>query len=99
MGGIRLKKIFIVIIGIVFLLIGCRETKLIPYEEGGTVQDELVQDGLIGYKDEHGKVVIKAKYIFAEEFSKYGIAAVCDHEKGWIYIDKKGELKTESPKL
>jgi hypothetical protein len=75
-----------------YFLIGCRETKLVLYEEGGIVPNELVQDGLLGYKDEHGKIVIKARYIFAEEFNQYGIAAVCHPQKGWMYIDKRGKM-------
>ncbi|MGI5871518.1 MAG: WG repeat-containing protein [Bacillota bacterium] len=61
-----------------FLFVGCSEQKLIPYED---------ENGLSGYKDPNGRVVIAPKYIFAEEFSKYVIAPVCDEIRGWIYID------------
>lgn len=69
---------------IVFLLIllcstGCAPKNPISFEGA---------DGLVGYKDAWGRVVIEPKYIFAEPFSKYGIAPVCDAEQGWIYIDR-----------
>ncbi len=49
------------------------------------------KDGMWGYQTAEGKIVIDAKYILANEFSKYGIASVIDDE-GWAYINTKGEI-------
>lgn len=48
------------------------------------------KDDLWGYKNHKGKVVLSPRYILAEEFSKYGIAAVLE-DSGWKYIDEKGK--------
>lgn len=64
---------------------GCEErvtAKLIRFQK----------NDLWGYKDTSGKVVLKPRYIFARDFSRYGIAAVCDPEQSWIYIDTKGNF-------
>ena len=52
------------------------------------------EDGLMGYKDQKGNVVIKAQFDDAEKFSQ-GIARVYDKYKGAAaYIDTKGKLIT-----
>lgn len=77
-----MKRIGIVLVVFCCLISGCNNRALIPFEH----------DGLSGYKDERGKVVIQPQYIFAEDFSKYGIAAVCDLKPNWIYIDTRGKF-------
>lgn len=47
------------------------------------------KDGLWGYKDKEGNVVIKPRYNVAYDFYKEGIALVADSE-GWKYIDIHG---------
>ena len=49
------------------------------------------KDGFWGYKNLTGQVMIAPRYILAEEFSRYGIAPVCDPDQGWLYIDRHGE--------
>jgi hypothetical protein len=49
------------------------------------------QNGLYGYKNKYGKIIILPKYLMAEKFSKSGIAAVVD-DSSWAYIDKKGTV-------
>lgn len=56
--------------------------KLTPFQD----------EELWGYKDHNDMIVIEAEYVFAYEFSEYGIAIVCDPEEGWIYIDTHGEF-------
>ncbi|NLW47113.1 MAG: WG repeat-containing protein [Firmicutes bacterium] len=73
-----MKKILIILFIIIGCLSRCTAESLVLFED---------ENGLSGYKDARGRVVIEAKYIFAEPFSKYGIAPVCDVERGWIYID------------
>lgn len=52
------------------------------------------ENGLMGYKDQSGKVVIKAQFDDAEKFSQ-GIARVYDKSKGAAaYIDTTGKLIT-----
>ena len=52
------------------------------------------ENGLMGYKDQSGKVVIKAQFDDAEKFS-HGIARVYDKVKGAAaYIDITGKLIT-----
>lgn len=53
--------------------------KLSPYEK----------EGLWGYVDKEGKIIIKPRFIVANDFSLEGIAAVVD-DQGWVYIDTKG---------
>lgn len=48
------------------------------------------QEGLWGYADKEGKVIIKPRFIIANDFSSEGIAAVVDDD-GWVYINTKGE--------
>ncbi|MFP4662465.1 MAG: WG repeat-containing protein [Halanaerobiales bacterium] len=50
------------------------------------------ENDLWGYKEQNDNISIEARYIFAYEFSEYGIAVVCDPLEGWIYIDKDGEF-------
>jgi hypothetical protein len=54
--------------------------KLLPFEK----------EGLWGYENEKKETLIQPKYIMANEFNEYGIAAVID-DSGWVYINKKGE--------
>lgn len=54
--------------------------KLTPFE----------QNGAFGYQDPQGNMVIPPKYKMAHDFNSSGIAAVLD-EKGWTYINDKGE--------
>ncbi len=49
------------------------------------------KDGQWGYKDNHGAVLIPARFKIANAFTPEGIAAVVD-EKGWAYIDRKGDV-------
>jgi hypothetical protein len=57
------------------------QTRLIPFEE----------NGLWGYTDAGGKVVITPRFLLAEEFSPKGIAPVVDDD-GWAYINAKGKV-------
>jgi len=43
-----------------------------------------------GYKNNRGEIVIQAKYQMANEFNRFGIAAVVD-DQGWVYINKQGK--------
>jgi hypothetical protein len=49
------------------------------------------EGGKWGYRDGKGRVVVQPRFIFANEFSTEGIAAVVD-EKGWAYIDRKWNI-------
>jgi hypothetical protein len=56
----------------------------------------LTENGLVGYKDAAGKVVIPAQFAFAREFSQ-GIARVREREKDLdAFIDTTGKLITPS---
>ncbi|MBK6608513.1 MAG: WG repeat-containing protein [Leptospiraceae bacterium] len=48
------------------------------------------QNGLFGFKDKKGKVIIKPQYEMANSFSESGIAAVVVDGK-WHFINLKGE--------
>lgn len=62
-----------------------------PTGERWTVYKE---NGMMGYKDQSGKVMIKAQFDDAEKFSQ-GIARVYDKKKGAAaYIDTTGKLIT-----
>jgi hypothetical protein len=54
---------------------------LIPFED---------KNGLWGYKDNAGKIIISPRYFAAGEFSEHGIAPVGD-KSGWKYIDTSGK--------
>jgi len=56
------------------------QTKLVSFEE----------DGKWGYKNASGQVVIKPRFLMADDFLPEGIAAVAD-DRGWAYIDTKGK--------
>lgn len=62
-------------------------------EEASVMARELVvfedEDGLSGYRDENGEVVIPASFLVATPFTGE-IAAVVD-DRGWIFIDREGE--------
>ena len=47
------------------------------------------KDGKWGYRDKQGAVIIKPKFILAQDFSSEGIAAVID-DTGWGYINRRG---------
>ncbi|MBZ5516641.1 MAG: WG repeat-containing protein [Acidobacteriia bacterium] len=49
------------------------------------------RDGLWGYKDIQGKVMIKPQFEMAEEFSAEGVAPVVDGN-GWAYINASGKV-------
>jgi hypothetical protein len=49
------------------------------------------EDGLWGYGDSKGKVIVEPYYFLAYEFTKEGIAAVAD-STGWVYIDTGGRI-------
>ena len=54
------------------------------------------ENGLVGYKDQSGKVVIPAQFASAWEFSQ-GIARVCERDKDLeAFIDTTGKLITPS---
>ena len=55
------------------------QRKLIPFE----------QHDAWGYRDDHGNIAIKPRYVIVCEFSQEGIAAVVDAD-GWAYIDSIG---------
>lgn len=57
-----------------------------PAEERLTLYES---NGKFGYKDNDNTEVIPAQFIFAQDFSEFGIAAVVD-DSGWLFIDNKG---------
>ena len=57
------------------------QARRIPFEE----------DGVWGYKDSQGEVVIPPRFLLAEEFSPEGLAPVVD-DAGWAYIDVEGKV-------
>ncbi|NLB24502.1 MAG: WG repeat-containing protein [Clostridiales bacterium] len=74
------------------------EFRFIPVGEGQSSTGEMWQlyteNGLTGYKDYSGKVMIKAQFERAEKFSQ-GIAKVYNKDKGvCAYIDTTGKLIT-----
>jgi len=52
--------------------------------------------GLHGFKDGAGRIVIGARYRFAYEFSKEGIAAAIDLAGRPVFIDTTGAVKAEA---
>lgn len=77
-----MKQLFLLIILVMMLLMGFQENDLTPFQA----------NDLWGYQDANGNIVIQPQYIFAEPFSKYGLALVASLEDGWKYIDSQGEL-------
>jgi len=77
-----LKQFLLLMILALVLLMGCQENILTPFQ---------VND-LWGYQDANGNIVIEPQYIFAEPFSKYGLALVASLEDGWVFINSQGEL-------
>lgn len=73
------KCCLLAVIMMTFTVLSAKEQLLYLFEE----------NGLCGYKDSLGNVVIDAQFIAAQEFTDNGIAAVAD-SSGWIYIDKHG---------
>lgn len=53
------------------------------------------ENGLFGFKDKKGKVIIKPQYEQAMEFTKSGVAFVVSKNK-WICIDAKNKFLLES---
>ena len=60
-------------------------------QEGRPKLLRFEENGLWGFKDASGNVVLKPRYLDAYDFLQEGIAAVAD-EKGWSYIDEKGNV-------
>jgi WG repeat protein len=50
----------------------------------------IEKNGKFGFKNSLNNTIIKPQYNFAQDFSKYGLAAVVD-DSGWVYINKQGE--------
>jgi hypothetical protein len=65
---------------LLFLLGGCAQTRIIPFEN---------ESGFFGYRKEDGDMVLPARYLDAKEFS--GCCAFAGDEFGWVVIDKKGK--------
>jgi hypothetical protein len=78
-----MKTIFLILLIILSVTLisseGGAQGELIPFEKGEKW----------GYRNGEGKVIIQPQFIAANEFSSGGIAAVVD-EKGWVYIDQRG---------
>ncbi len=49
-------------------------------------------DGLYGYRDGKGKVVIAPRFRFAYEFKPGGIAAAVDSDATFVFIDASGKV-------
>ena len=65
-------------------------------EHGAATRAEAVAqpfeaDGLWGYRDADGRVIIQPRFLMAEPFSAAGLAAVAD-ERGWAYLDRRGKV-------
>lgn len=94
----RLKKIIVYLqIAIFAIVLLCPGTvSVMAMEDTGmmTEHEEISpfeKHGIWGFKDGQGKVVTKARFHTARNFLQGGIAAVVD-ERGWAYIDKKGNV-------
>src|SRR5882672_9405667 len=57
---------------------------------GRTPPTSFEANGLYGFKDSHGVIVIPAQYQHVEEFNSCGIVAVWKKAAGWMFIDTKG---------
>lgn len=55
-------------------------------------------DGLTGYIDKSGKMIIEPRYAIAFDFSE-GLSGVAEPGKGLGYIDKEGNLKIANPQF
>ena len=62
----------------------------IPYSLGNNDLFVYENEGRYGFKNALGIDIIKPQFKFAQNFSKYGIAAVVD-DNGWLYINKQGK--------
>ena len=67
----------------------------LPYSLGNDDLFMFEETGKFGYKNALEIEIVKPVFHFAQEFSKYGIAAVVD-DSGWVYITKQGR-KTIRP--
>ena len=91
------KNESILLITILFmpLMVACadKNVKINTLSETGTPGaisiSPFEQAGLWGYRNARGKVIIPARYIMANAFSRCGLAAVVD-QKGWLYINTEG---------
>ena len=63
----------------------------IKLESNDEILYKFENNGLYGFTDENGKVVIEPQYTYAEDFSE-GLAAVANDEYKFGYIDKSGNL-------
>jgi hypothetical protein len=74
----------------VFLLAHLFGQHIVEYNSDGL--HALYKDGLVGFVDDHDKVIIKPQFKDADEFSE-GLAAVTVDEYGTCgYIDKTGKM-------
>ncbi len=86
--AISLKRLFKVIALTTIVMLGnaCADNNKYPISfETGEGDNKL-----IGFKDEKDNVIIKPKFLSVYEFTKNGLASVCDKE-GCGYINTKGE--------
>lgn len=72
-------------------------TKEDPYVvDGGDIPERFKENGLYGYKDRNGNVVIEAKYAKATQFSDgAALVALPENASKWSYIDMDGNLLFE----
>lgn len=61
----------------------------LPYSLGNNDLFMFEEKGKFGYKNALEIEIVIPVFHFAQEFSKYGIAAVVD-DSGWVYITKQG---------
>lgn len=68
-----------------------------PYViDGRTAPERFEENGLYGYKDAEGNVVIEAKYSKALPFSEgAALVALPENSSQWMYIDMSGEMLFE----
>lgn len=79
------------------VMIDARGNEILRAESFGTWSNgycRFKQNGLCGFLDEEGRIVLPAKYQDAGDFGDNGLAAVKD-EDGWKFIDVRGETAFE----
>jgi len=64
----------------------------VPYSELQTNLNVFEENDSYGFKNKKGEVKIPAQFILAQEFNRFGIAAVVD-DSGWVYINTEGKNK------
>lgn len=62
-----------------------------PGNTGSARPVPFEKEGRWGYRNAGGGIVIRPRFKMADAFTPEGVAAVVD-EKGWAYIDMKGEV-------